>query len=68
MTKAAGNDLNKADVLFVGAGPASLAGAIKLQQLFKASGRSESVVVIEKGNKVGNHTLTGAILDSDVVD
>jgi hypothetical protein len=31
--------LNKMDVLFVGAGPASLAGAIRLKQLLKAKGR-----------------------------
>ncbi|MBT3363855.1 MAG: electron transfer flavoprotein [Chloroflexi bacterium] len=68
MSKAVGSDLNKADILFVGAGPASLAGAIKLQQLLKESGRSESVVVVEKGNKVGNHTLSGAIFDAEVLD
>lgn len=59
--------LNKMDVLFVGAGPASLAGAIKLKQLFNQQGRSESVVVIEKADKVGQHNLSGAIFEADVL-
>ena len=33
--------LNKMDVLFVGAGPASLTGAIKLKQLLEANRRPE---------------------------
>jgi len=60
--------LNKMDVLFVGAGPASLAGAIKLKQLFNQQGRSESVVVIEKADKVGQHNLSGAIFEADVLN
>jgi len=60
--------LNKMDVLFVGAGPASLAGAIKLKQLLNKKGRSESVVVVEKANKLGQHNLSGAIFETDVLD
>ena len=60
--------LNKIDVLFVGAGPASLAGAIKLKQLLNQKGRSESVVVIEKADKLGQHNLSGAIFEADVLD
>ncbi|TET13723.1 MAG: electron transfer flavoprotein-ubiquinone oxidoreductase [Dehalococcoidia bacterium] len=59
---------NKMDVLFVGAGPASLAGAIKLKQLLNQQGRSESVVVIEKADKVGQHNLSGAIFEADVLN
>jgi electron-transferring-flavoprotein dehydrogenase len=40
-------DSLEVDVLFVGAGPASLAGAIRLRQLAAASGRELSVMVIE---------------------
>lgn len=61
------SETNKMDVLFVGAGPASLAGAIKLKQLLKENGRTESVVVIEKAGKIGNHNLSGAIFVADVL-
>ena len=37
------------DVLFVGAGPASLAGAIQLNRLFKESGQDASIAVLEGG-------------------
>jgi electron-transferring-flavoprotein dehydrogenase len=39
------------DVLFVGAGPASLAGALKLRQLLNADDRLKetSIAIIEKG-------------------
>ena len=42
-------DQLEVDVLFVGAGPASLAGAIRLGQLAKAAGRELEILVIEKG-------------------
>ncbi len=62
------DELNKTEVLFVGAGPASLAGAIKLKQLLNQKGRNESVVVIEKADKLGQHNLSGAIFEADVLD
>lgn len=58
---------NRMDVLFVGAGPASLAGALKLKQLLNQSGRKESVVVIEKADKLGRHNLSGAVFEADVL-
>src|SRR5271154_3114630 len=51
------------DVLFVGGGPASLAGAIRLRALAAASGRDISVMVIEKGGEIGNHGFSGAVVD-----
>lgn len=51
------------DVLFVGAGPASLAGAIQLNRLFKESGQEASIAVLEKAAEVGAHSLSGAIVD-----
>ncbi|MEK7354214.1 MAG: electron-transfer flavoprotein:ubiquinone oxidoreductase [Chloroflexota bacterium] len=57
----------KADVVFVGAGPASLAGAIKLKQLLNARGSQESVVVVEKADKLGQHNLSGAVFEADVL-
>ncbi len=56
-------DSLEVDVLFVGGGPASLAGAIRLQQLAKEAGRELSVMVIEKGGEIGNHGFSGAVLD-----
>ena len=51
------------DVLFVGAGPASLAGAIQLNRLMKGKEKEIAIAVIEKGAEVGSHSLSGAIVD-----
>lgn len=51
------------DVLFVGGGPASLAGAIRLMQLAKKKNMSLEVALIEKGADIGSHALSGAILN-----
>ena len=61
-------ELNKADVLFIGAGPASLAGAIKLKQLLNQKGKDDSVVIIEKADKLGQHNLSGAVFEADILD
>ncbi|MBI3040601.1 MAG: electron transfer flavoprotein-ubiquinone oxidoreductase, partial [Chloroflexi bacterium] len=62
------DELNKVEALFVGAGPASLAGAIKLKQLLNQKGRNDSVVIIEKADKLGQHNLSGAVFEADVLD
>src|SRR6185436_218324 len=61
------------DVLFVGGGPAGLAGAIRLRQLLaahnerqKAAGRPPlelSIALIDKGREIGSHALSGAVID-----
>jgi len=51
------------DVLLVGAGPATLACAIKLQELAEAKGLELSVLLIEKAEDIGYHTLSGAVMD-----
>jgi electron-transferring-flavoprotein dehydrogenase len=56
-------DSLEVDVLFVGGGPASLAGAIRLRQLAAAAGAEISVMVIEKGGEIGNHGFSGAVVD-----
>jgi electron-transferring-flavoprotein dehydrogenase len=72
-------ELLEVDVLFVGAGPASLAGAIRLMQLQEGhnrkvaeSGKGDKkellVAVIEKSSGLGNHNLSGAILDPRAMD
>ncbi|MGR4064054.1 MAG: 4Fe-4S dicluster domain-containing protein [Vulcanimicrobiaceae bacterium] len=61
-------DRLEVDVLFVGAGPAGLAGAIRLGQLAKAAGRELEILVIEKGGEVGNHGISGLVLDPRALD
>jgi electron-transferring-flavoprotein dehydrogenase len=64
------------DVLFVGAGPASLAGAYHLATLIAAHNAGNghghghdhhpieaSIAVIEKGAEMGAHALSGAVVD-----
>jgi electron-transferring-flavoprotein dehydrogenase len=53
------------DVLFVGAGPASLAGALRLRQLLNSDEqlKETSIGIIEKGREVGSHIISGAVMD-----
>ncbi len=54
-------DYNKVSVLVVGAGPAGLATAIQLKTLKPEI----DVCVIEKGADLGNHNLSGAVLEAE---
>ena len=65
---AAERDQLEVDVLFVGAGPASLAGAYRLAELAKADGRELEILVIEKSGEIGNHAISGAVLDPKALD
>ncbi|KAA3623125.1 MAG: NAD(P)/FAD-dependent oxidoreductase, partial [Proteobacteria bacterium] len=56
------------DVVIVGAGPAGLATACRLQQLAQAAERELSVVVLEKGSEVGAHILSGAVIQTRALD
>ena len=52
------------DVLVLGAGPAGLACAIALKRALKAAGLADkSVLVLEKAEDIGYHTLSGAVMD-----
>ena len=57
------------DVLFVGGGPAGLAGAIELARLVRADGEkggelgSLEIGVLEKAAGLGEHCLSGAVVD-----
>ncbi|MEW6071324.1 MAG: electron transfer flavoprotein-ubiquinone oxidoreductase [Planctomycetota bacterium] len=52
------------DVVVVGAGPAGLACAIRLKQALAERGRGDAaVLVLEKGEEVGYHVLSGAVMD-----
>ena len=63
-------DTLEVDVLFVGAGPASLAGALRLRQLINQHNKNHNnalgeltIAVIEKGREIGSHMISGAVMD-----
>jgi electron-transferring-flavoprotein dehydrogenase len=69
-------DLLELDVVFVGAGPASLAGAIRLAQLYAQHNAevkagtttgpelsTENILVIDKARAIGDHGISGAVMD-----
>jgi electron-transferring-flavoprotein dehydrogenase len=62
---AGAGDSMELDVLFVGAGPAGLAGAIELARLAKADpGALElNIGVLEKAEALGEHSLSGAVVN-----
>ena len=52
------------DVLVVGGGPAGLAAAYHLRQLFNKAGKKDaSIAVLEKGKELGAHIISGAVMD-----
>lgn len=52
------------DILFVGGGPATLASAIRLVDLCKEKGiEAPAMLVIEKGPEIGEHQLSGAVMN-----
>ena len=56
-------DTLSVDVLFVGAGPANLSAAIHLARTLQAKGMQKEIVIIEKSQRVGDHILSGAVMD-----
>jgi electron-transferring-flavoprotein dehydrogenase len=61
-TEGAG-DRTELDVLIVGAGPAGLACAIELAKLATAEGTELNVGVLEKAEALGEHSLSGAVVN-----
>src|SRR5216117_4221731 len=56
-------DRMELDVLIVGAGPAGLACAIELAKLGKADGSDLNIGVLEKAEALGEHSLSGAVVN-----
>jgi len=54
------------DVLIIGGGPAGLATSIRLANLLKQNGLQKRILLIEKGNSIGSHILSGAVIKPDV--
>ena len=51
-----------ADILIIGGGPAGLATAIRLADLLKQKGLARRILLIDKGNSIGSHILSGAVI------
>jgi electron-transferring-flavoprotein dehydrogenase len=78
MSQAIERETMEVDVLFVGAGPATLASAIHLMNQLEAFNRSAeaagrspieppTVLVIEKGAEVGDHMLSGGVMNPKAI-
>ena len=65
LEEAPDEDAIELDVLFVGAGPAGLAGAIELARLARqdSSTGELSIGVLEKAGGLGEHSLSGAVVN-----
>src|ERR671936_2052469 len=56
-------DRMELDVVIVGAGPAGLACAIELARGAKADGSELNIGVLEKAEALGEHSLSGAVVN-----
>ena len=51
------------DLLIIGGGPAGLSAAIRFKQLCNEQGLDYRVTLLEKAAGIGEHTLSGAVLE-----
>ena len=71
-TEVPGEERIDLDVVFVGAGPAGLAGAIELAKLVRADNEGGegigevAIGVLEKAGSLGEHSLSGAVVNPRV--
>ena len=56
------------DVVIVGAGPSGLATAIRLKQCAAEKGEEINVCILEKSSAVGDHLLSGAVIETRALD
>jgi len=54
------------DILIIGGGPSGLSTAIRLADLLKQKGLEKRILLIDKGNAIGSHIISGAVLRSEV--
>ncbi|MBP7369764.1 MAG: NAD(P)/FAD-dependent oxidoreductase [Paludibacteraceae bacterium] len=54
------------DVLIVGGGPSGLAASIHLADILNKKGRHHQILLIDKGNSIGSHILSGAVIRPEV--
>ena len=54
------------DVLIIGGGPSGLATSIRLADQLKKKGLQKRILLVEKGNAIGSHILSGAVIKADV--
>jgi len=56
------------DVLIVGAGPAGLSAACRIQQLSNEAEQELTICVVEKGSEVGAHIIAGTVFEPTSLD
>jgi electron-transferring-flavoprotein dehydrogenase len=54
------------DVLIVGGGPSGLAASIHLADIINKKGQNHRILLIDKGNSIGSHILSGAVIRPEV--